>query len=221
MAEKKKVSTKKAATKTTKKASAKKEVKAPAKKTVKAEVKKAPAKKEIKKEVVKEEKNEEEVKKEAKVKKEKKECKLVKWFKELSLDQIVIGGVVIIAILLIVLISVSVKNTKTKNGKDIVAKVNGKTITADELYSKLKEQNGKDITINIEGLTNPEKRTLQTCLGIMKEEEREVILVTNNLSLQLKAKFLGIKAESFKDEVFPRLSEQYTGRENRLTRDDA
>ena len=41
MAEKKKVSTKKAATKTTKKASAKKEVKAPAKKTVKTEVKKA------------------------------------------------------------------------------------------------------------------------------------------------------------------------------------
>lgn len=145
MAEKKKVSTKKAATKTTKKASAKKEVKAPVKKTVKAEAKKAP----VKKEVVKEEKIEVEVKKEAKAKKEKKECKLVKWFKELTLDQIVIGGVVIITILLIVLISVSVKNTKTKDGKDIVAKVNGKTITADDLYAKLKEQNGKDITINL------------------------------------------------------------------------
>lgn len=152
MAEKKKVSTKKAATKSsekaTKKASAKKEVKAPAKKTVKAETKKTEVKKApVKKEVVKEEKVE--VKKETKAKKEKKDCKLVKWFKELTLDQIVIGGVVIIAILLIVLISVSVKNTKTKDGKDIVAKVNGKTITADDLYTELKKQNGKNIAINL------------------------------------------------------------------------
>ena len=148
MAEKKKVSTKKTATKTTKKTSAKKEVKAPAKKTVKAETKKTEVKKApVKKEVVKEEKVE--VKKETKAKKEKKDCKLVKWFKELTLDQIVIGGVVIIAILLIVLISVSVKNTKTKDGKDIVAKVNGKTITADDLYTELKKQNGKNIAINL------------------------------------------------------------------------
>jgi len=50
-------------------------------------------------------------------------------------------------------------------------------------------------------------------MGIMTKEGKKVILVTNNLSLQLKAKSLGIKAESFKDETFPRLDEQYTGRE--------
>lgn len=80
--------------------------------------------------------------------------------------------------------------------------------------------NFKDVSINTEGLTNQEIRTLQTCLGIMNQERKNVILVTNNLSLQLKAKFLGIKAESFKDETFPRLKEQYTGREEIYTTDD-
>lgn len=78
----------------------------------------------------------------------------------------------------------------------------------------------KDISIEAEGLTLPEKRTLQICKGIMAKEARTVILVTNNLSLQLKAKAIGIRAESFKDEIFPRLSEQYTGREEVYTSDD-
>ena len=68
------------------------------------------------------------------------------------------------------------------------------------------------IKVQIENLKDSERRTLQTCLGIMAQEKKTVILVTNNLSLQLKAKALGIKAESLKDEVFPRFSEQYTGR---------
>ena len=70
-----------------------------------------------------------------------------------------------------------------------------------------------DISFQTEGLSYAEKRTLQVCNGIMTKEGKNVILVTNNLSLQLKAKSLGIKAESFKDETFPRLNEQYTGRE--------
>ena len=73
--------------------------------------------------------------------------------------------------------------------------------------------NFNDITFESEGLSYAEKRTLQVCMGIMTKEKENVILVTNNLSLQLKAKYLGIKAESFKDETFPRLNEQYTGRE--------
>lgn len=81
-------------------------------------------------------------------------------------------------------------------------------------------KNFKSVEIKEEGLTPAEKRTLQTCLGIMQEQNKNVILVTNNLSLQLKAKSLGITAESFKDETFPRLSEQYTGRGEVFTRDD-
>ena len=80
--------------------------------------------------------------------------------------------------------------------------------------------NFTDVEVKSEGLTYPEKRTLQTCVGIMQEEKKQVVLVTNNPTLQLKAKNLGIKAESFKDETFPRLSEQYTGREEVFTRDD-
>lgn len=134
MAEKKKTSNKKT---TTKKVNETK--KQPVAKKTKVE--KVEVKKEIKKEVVKPE-----VKT---VKKEKKECKLRSWFKNLTIDQIVVGGVVTILILLIVLIIVSTKNTKTKNGDDIVATINGKTITANELYSKLKEKNGYNVTIDM------------------------------------------------------------------------
>lgn len=82
-------------------------------------------------------------------------------------------------------------------------------------------RNFNDISIEVEGLTNPELRTLQVCKGLQKENFGiEVILVTNNLSLQLKAKLLGIKAESFKDEIFPKLSDQYTGRQVVYTTDN-
>ena len=77
-----------------------------------------------------------------------------------------------------------------------------------------------DIKFGMENLTNSEKRTLQICIGIRDKEGKEVILVTNNLSLQLKAKALSIKAESLKDEVFPRFSEQYTGRMEILVSED-
>ncbi len=78
--------------------------------------------------------------------KEKKNKKGFKaWFNNLTLEQLVVGGVVIIAILLIVLIFVSTKNTKTSKGDDIVAKLNGKVITADELYSELRTQGGRSI----------------------------------------------------------------------------
>lgn len=101
--------------------------------------------------------------------------------------------------------------TEQVMSKDGVEQENGSILRISNNYS--------NISVNLEGLTNPERRTLQTCLGIMEEEKRKVILVTNNLSLQLKAKSLNIKAESFKDETFPRLSEQYTGREEIFTTD--
>lgn len=101
-----------------------------------------------------------------------------------------------------------------------------------ELLSKegVKQENGSilrvittdfnEVEVNLERLSFAEKRTLQICLGLKENEGKEVILVTNNLSLQLKAKSVGIRAESFKDETFPRLSEQYKGRAEVYTRDD-
>ncbi len=106
--------------------------------------KKDSKKKEEIKEVVKEE-----VKKEKLEVKPKKENKLKKWFDNLTLEQLIIGGVIVIAILLIILIAVSTKNTKTKDGDDIVIKIDGKTITADDLYKELKAQNGQVVAINM------------------------------------------------------------------------
>ena len=53
-----------------------------------------------------------------KVKREKKNSNFKTWFNNLTLEQVVIGGVIIIAILLLILIE-STKNTKTKEGNDI------------------------------------------------------------------------------------------------------
>lgn len=153
MEEKKKVSNKKTKTTSSKKNETKK---TPAKKTTS---KKVAAKKQEKKVVSKKEEKitkketvlatkADEIGKEKKVV-EKKKCGLVLWFNKLTLEQIVIAGVIIISILLFVLIGVSTKNTKTKNGDDIVAKIKGKTITADDLYKKLKESNGRNVAINM------------------------------------------------------------------------
>lgn len=158
MAEKKNAAKKtKSATKTTNVASKK----APAKKQeTKNTVKKAVVKKEAK-EVKKVDAKIKEEKVVEKIKKEKKECKIKAWFEKLSLEQIIIGGVIVIAILLIVLIFVSTKNTKTKNGDDIVVSVDGKTITANELYKELKAQNGRNVAINLidEYILNKEYKT--------------------------------------------------------------
>ncbi|MFQ9501807.1 MAG: PhoH family protein [Clostridia bacterium] len=57
-------------------------------------------------------------------------------------------------------------------------------------------------------------RILQTCLGIQKQvpENEPVILVSKKASLRKKAEMLGIKAQTFRDELLPELNEQYSGR---------
>jgi len=128
------------------------------KKTVKT-TKKAPTKKETIKKEVKTPKVVDTY--EAKIKKEKKDSKFKRWFNNLTLEQIIVGGVIIIAILLIVLIGVSTKNTKTKNGDDIVVQIDGKTVTANELYKELKNQSGEQVAINLidEYILNKEYKT--------------------------------------------------------------
>lgn len=60
-------------------------------------------------------------------------------------------------------------------------------------------------------MTDYQKRTLKVCVGL-KKQGQYVVLVTNNPCLQMRAEELDIKAESFKDESFPRLADQYKGR---------
>ena len=98
---------------------------------------------------------------EAKLKEKKNKKGFKAWFSNLTLQEVTAGGFIIVVILLIVLIGVSTKNTKTTDGKDIVAKLNGKTITADDLYKELKEQGGRSILISMvdEYLLNKEYET--------------------------------------------------------------
>ena len=57
-------------------------------------------------------------------------------------------------------------------------------------------------------------RILQTCLGVKKQipEGEVVVLVSKKDTLRKKAELLGIKAQTFRDELLPEISEQYTGR---------
>lgn len=111
---------------------------------------------------------------------------------------------------------------KKRIAKDLLDYI--RSFPADKIMSKegVEQENGsilrvvpnyQDISVNTENLSYHQVRTLQVCLGIKREEQRKVILVTNNVTLQMQAENLGIRAESFKDEIFPHLNEQYTGRE--------
>lgn len=148
MAEKKNATSKKTTAKKTTKAAPKKvttkktENKAASKSTKKKTIKET----KVKKETVKLEETKQEKIKPVKVKKE---CKLVKWFKDLSLKQLIVMCTIAILVLLLVLIGVATKNTKTTNGKDIVVSVKGKTITADDLYEALKDESGLNSVINM------------------------------------------------------------------------
>ncbi len=71
--------------------------------------------------------------------------------------------------------------------------------------------NYNDCKIDIPNVTEYQRRTLQVCKGLQNEGHK-VTLVTNNVALQIKAYKIGINAEEFKDEIFPVLEEQYTGR---------
>ena len=94
-------------------------------------------------------------------------------------------------------------NTEELMSKEGVVQENGSRLRVSDDYEQ--------INVKLNGITKAEYRTLQICLGLITEG-KEVILVTNNMTLQLRAKNLKIKAENFKDTIFPRLKDQYTGR---------
>lgn len=54
--------------------------------------------------------------------------------------------------------------------------------------------NYHDVEINLQHVNQFQQRTLQICLGLKKDTQKEVVLVTNNIGLQLKAKSIGIRA---------------------------
>ena len=56
-----------------------------------------------------------------------------------------------------------------------------------------------------------DKRVFQVCIDLQKKENRNVILISKNPSIRMKAVQLGIEAQMFKDEIFPPPKQQYKG----------
>lgn len=98
------------------------------------------------------------------------------------------------------------------------------------LYSEsgVKQKNGSTLRIvdngpicnKVEKLNNVselDKRAFQVCLDRMEKakknnEETEIVLISQNPTILMKAISLGIKAEPHKDEIFPAPRDQYTGK---------
>ena len=111
---------------------------------------------------------------------------------------------------------------KQKIRKEIMSYI--RSFNRDELFSVggVTQKNGSVLRMvdgyvdeNIpyaENLTVSEIRTLQICKALSRNKNCNVILVTNDPCLQVRAEGLGIKAENFRDETFPNIDEQYTGR---------
>ena len=79
--------------------------------------------------------------------------------------------------------------------------------------SKIRLVDNEEICEEIERINNLsmlDKRVFQVCYSL-KAENNQVILISQNPVIRFKAFQLGIKAEPFKDEIFPLPKDQYRG----------
>ena len=60
--------------------------------------------------------------------------------------------------------------------------------------------------------TKSDNRILKVCLGLSKEKKEQVVLVTKDILLRIKAQITGIRAEDFQTEQVLGREEQYKGR---------
>ena len=91
-----------------------------------------------------------------------------------------------------------------------IVQENGSILRIENGFSDIKLEG--DVLPN---LTYLDKRSLQIAIGLKQtHDKRSVELISKNAALRLKAKSLGIKASDVKDDIFPRLEEQYAGRVN-------
>ena len=81
--------------------------------------------------------------------------------------------------------------------------------------SRLRILDNKEISPEIEKINNLsslDKRTFQVCLDLQQEDlNNKVVLISQSPVIRLKAFKLGITAEPFKDQIFPKPKDQYTG----------
>ena len=93
-----------------------------------------------------------------------------------------------------------------------------------ELLSEIgyRQQNGSYLRIvdnnplteeveNMVDFSRLDKRVYQVCLDLKKVGHPNVILISKNPTIRLKARQLGIEAQMFKDEIFPSPKDQYNG----------
>lgn len=85
--------------------------------------------------------------------------------------------------------------------------------------SMLKFENGyRDVEVPkaIGELSYFNKRRIQIALGIKKEKSKDfpVIIISKSSAFRMKVQSIGIKAQPFKDDIFPALEDQYKGRIN-------
>ena len=107
---------------------------------------------------------------------------------------------------------------KRKVAKDILNYINafdkkvlGEGVIQENGCILMVATNYHDINLNIDGIDDYDRRALQVAKGL-QEKGKNVVFITNNIVLQIKAKSIGIKAETFRDELYPVPAEQYTGR---------
>lgn len=67
---------------------------------------------------------------------------------------------------------------------------------------------------------SPDNRILRVCMGFAKEV-KNLVLVSNSISLRLKADILGIRTEEFKTDQVSERDQQYTGRRDVFISHDA
>lgn len=91
------------------------------------------------------------------------------------------------------------KGVKQKNGSIL------RIIDNDVIDEKIEKTNNLSLS---------DKRVFQVCLDRQKanaHKDIQVILISQNPSIRIKAKKLGIESQPFKDEIFPLPKDQYTG----------
>ncbi len=74
-------------------------------------------------------------------------------------------------------------------------------------------RNGGDIVSRLGYVSDRDKEIFETCKEIQNENPgTEVVLISKNAGTRIEARSLGIKAEDFEGDLFPKVKNQYSGR---------
>lgn len=111
--------------------------------------------------------------------------------------------------LLLFLVTACGNNPKLKNGEEVVAKIDGLSVSADKLYSKLKEKNGYTETINMidEYIANKEIKDSDEINNYIKETVDYYTSYAENMGMDLES-FLEYNGINSKEEFEKALKNQ-------------